>query len=240
MSLETIVDKPESIPEILARRFEDRARSAFEARGRFAVALPGGSVATTCFPRLAACPVDWPRVEFFWGDERGVPTTDPDSNFTLARSLWLERVPADPQRIHRLRGEREDLTAAAVEYEVEMLRALGDPPRLDLVLLGVGPDGHVCSLFPGESLLHERSRWVAAVHDSPKPPKRRLTLTIPALLAARDVVIVALGEAKAEVVKAALEDAESELPVALVARRASQGLFLLDDAAASLLDRPGR
>jgi 6-phosphogluconolactonase len=240
MSLDTIVDKPEAIPEALARRFAERARSALEARGRFAIAVPGGSVANACFPRLAACPVDWPRVDFFWGDERGVPTTDPDSNFTLARSLWLEKVPVDPQRVHRMRGEREDLTAAAVEYEVEMLRTLGDPPRLDLVILGVGPDGHVCSLFPGQSLLDERSRWVAAVHDSPKPPKRRLTLTLPALLSARDVVVVALGEAKAEVVRAALQDAQSELPVALVARRASLGLFLLADAAASLLDRPGR
>jgi 6-phosphogluconolactonase len=240
MSLETIVDKPESIPDALARRFEERAREALEARGRFAVALPGGSVATTCFPRLAACAVDWSRVDFFWGDERGVPTTDPDSNFTLARTVWLDKVPVDGQRVHRLRGEREDLTAAAVEYEVELLRTLGDPPRLDLVILGVGPDGHVCSLFPGQSLLHERSRWVAAVHDSPKPPPRRLTLTIPALLAARDVVVVALGEAKAEVLKAALQDADSELPVALVARRAAETLFLLDAGAASLLGRAGR
>jgi 6-phosphogluconolactonase len=240
MSLETIVDKPESIPELLARRFGDGARSALEARGRFAIALPGGSVATTCFPRLAACAVDWSRIEFFWGDERGVPVTDPDSNYGLARNHWLDKVPADPQRVHRMRGEREDLTAAAVEYEVELLRSLGDPPRLDLVILGVGPDGHVCSLFPGQSLLHERSRWVAAVHDSPKPPPRRLTLTLPALLQARDVVVVAQGESKAEVLKAALRDPASELPVALVGRRAAPTLFLLDQGAASLLDGTGR
>lgn len=235
MSLQTIVDKPESIPERLARLFEDGARGAMEARGRFALALPGGSVATTCFPRLAACGVDWPRIEFFWGDERGVSVTDSDSNYGLARSLWLEKVPVDAQRVHRMRGEREDLTAAGVEYEVELLRTLGDPPVLDLVILGVGPDGHVCSLFPGQSLLHERSRWVAAVHDSPKPPPRRLTLTLPALLAARDVVVVAQGDSKAEVVKAALTDPASELPVALLARRAPRAVFLLDPAAASLL-----
>jgi 6-phosphogluconolactonase len=238
MSLETIVDKPESIPEVLARRFEERARAALEARGRFAVALPGGSVAGSCFPRLAACAVDWPRVEVFWGDERGVAPTDPDSNFGVARSLWLDKVPFDLQRIHRMRGEREDLTAAAAEYEVEMLRSLGNPPRLDLVIIGMGPDGHVCSLFPGQSLLHERSRWVAAVHDSPKPPKRRLTLTVPALRGAGDVVVVAQGEAKAEAVRAALLDAESELPVAVVTRGAAQSLFLLDPAAASLLGGP--
>jgi 6-phosphogluconolactonase len=239
MSLETIVDKPESIPEILARRFEAGARTALEARGRFSLALPGGSVATTCFPRLAACSVDWSRIEFFWGDERGVPPTDPDSNYGLARNHWLDRVPADPARVHRIRGEREDLTAAAVEYEVDLLRSLGDPPRLDLAILGVGPDGHVCSLFPGQSLLHERSRWVAAVHDSPKPPPRRITLTLPALLQARDLVVVAQGGSKAEVLKAALTDPASELPVALLARRAERGLVLLDPDAASLLGRSG-
>jgi 6-phosphogluconolactonase len=240
MALERIVAKAEAIPELLAGRFEERAREAVEARGCFALALPGGSVATTCFPRLASSPVDWSRVEFFWGDERGVPTTDPDSNFSQARALWLDKVPVDGQRVHRMRGERQDLTAAADEYEAEMRRILGDPPRLDLLILGMGPDGHVCSLFPGKPLLEERSRWVAAVLDSPKPPPRRLTLTLPAILAARDVVVVALGHEKAPVVKAALQDLDSELPVALVIRGASRGLVILDDDAASLLDRVRR
>ena len=239
MSPEIIVDKPERIPEALARRLEEKARLAIEARGRFAVALPGGSVATTCFPRLAASAVDWSRTDFFWGDERAVPPTDHDSNYALFRSLWLDRISVDPQRVHRLRGEREDLTAAAAEHEVELVRTLGDPPRLDLVILGVGPDGHVCSLFPGHSLLQERSRWVAAVHGSPKPPPRRLTLTLPALLAARGIVVVALGAAKAEVLKAALQDEASELPVALVARGAAEVLFLLDPDAAGLLAKAG-
>jgi 6-phosphogluconolactonase len=236
MALETIVAKAESIPEALARRFEERAREASEARVRFAVALPGGSVATTCFPRLADCEVDWSKVEFFWGDERGVPSSDPDSNYSLARALWLDKVPVDGQRVHRMRGEGSDLAAAAADYEAEMLRILGGPPRLDLLILGVGPDGHVCSLFPGRPLLRERSRWVAAVHDSPKPPPRRLTLTLASILAARDVVVVALGREKAPVVRAALQDADSELPVALVVRGASRGLVLLDHDAAGLLD----
>jgi len=240
MSPEIIIDKPEGVPEALARRFEDEARRAVEARGRFAVALPGGSVAGACFPRLAASTVDWSRTEFFWGDERAVPAGDPDSNYLPARSLWLDRIPVDERRVHRLRGELADLEAAAAEYEAELLRTLGAPPRLDLAILGVGPDGHICSLFPGHPLLKERSRWVAAVHDSPKPPPRRLTLTLPTLLAARGVAVVALGAAKAGVVKAALEDRASELPVALVARGAPRVLFLLDEGAASLLAGAGR
>jgi 6-phosphogluconolactonase len=236
MALERIVAKAESVPEALARRFEERAREAIDARGRFAVGLPGGSVATTCFPRLAGSDVDWSKVEFFWGDERAVPTTDPDSNYSLARALWLDRVPVDGRRVHRMRGEREDLAAAAAAYEAEMLRTLGDPPRLDLVILGVGPDGHVCSLFPGRPLLEDRSRWVAAVDDSPKPPPRRITLTLRSILVARDVVVVALGREKAPIVKAALLGQDSDLPVALVVRGASRGLVLLDGDSASLLE----
>jgi 6-phosphogluconolactonase len=235
MSLEIIVDKPDRLPERLAERFEGRAREALAARGRFALALPGGSVAQSCFPRLAACPLDWSRIDFFWGDERAVAASDPDSNYGLFQSLWLDKIQLPPERIHRMRGEREDQTAAAVEYEVDLLRTLGNPPQLDLVILGVGPDGHVCSLFPGSSLLLERTRWVAAIHGSPKPPPRRLTLTLPALLAARDIVVMATGTAKAEVMKAALEDPASELPVALVGRGAPSSLFLLDPDAARLL-----
>jgi 6-phosphogluconolactonase len=237
MSAGIIVDKPQALPEALARRFEEVARASIAARGRFAVALPGGSVAVSCFPRLAACPVDWSRTEFFFGDERGVPPSDPESNYGQARSLWLDRVAADTRRVHRMQGEREDLEAAAAEHERELLGVLGDPPRLDLVILGAGPDGHVCSLFPGHPALRERSRWVVALPDSPKPPPRRLTLTLPALLQALEVVVMATGAAKASVVRAALEDAASDLPLALVARGAAKTLFLLDEEAAGLVER---
>ncbi len=235
MSPGIIVDKPTALTEALARHFEDVAGAAIAARGRFAVALPGGSVAATCFPRLAAASVDWSRTEFFFGDERAFPSTHPESNYALARALWLEKVSPDPRRVHRMPAEREDLAAAAAEYEADLVRTLGDPPRLDVVILGVGPDGHVCSLFPGHPVLREPSRRVAAVHDSPKAPPRRLTLTLPALFQARAVVVVATGAAKAPVIEAALQDAVSDLPVALVARGAGEVLFLVDEEAASLL-----
>jgi 6-phosphogluconolactonase len=239
MSLRTIVDKPEDIPETLARCLEEEARNALGERGRFSVALPGGSVATSCFPRLAAASVDWSRTDFFWGDERAVPPEHADSNYGLARRLWLEpaRVPAS--RIHRMKAEEPHLEGAADAYTGEMVALLGTPPRLDVALLGVGPDGHVCSLFAGHPLLHEASRFTAAVHDSPKPPPRRLTLTLPALGAASLVVIVATGSAKMAVVRDAVEDAASPLPLARALRGANRALLLLDPAAAGGLAATG-
>ena len=114
----------------------------------------------------------WDDVEFFWGDERAVAPDDPDSNYGLAKRLLLDAVGADPRRVHRIVGEGGDLEAAARVYEEEMVRVLGEPPRIDLVVLGLGPEGHVCSLFPGHPLLRERVRRVAAITDSPKPPPR--------------------------------------------------------------------
>lgn len=237
MALQTIVDKPSNLPGRLGSLFEDEARRALGAGGRFSVALPGGSVGTTFFPRLGRAGVDWSRTEFFWGDERALPPSDPESNFGLARSLWLEpaRVPAE--RIHRMEADAPDPEGAARAYSETMVRLLGSPPRLDFVLLGVGPDGHVCSLFPGHPLLREEGRWVALVTDSPKPPPRRLTLTLPVLAAAELVVVAALGRGKAGILKEALEKADSALPLAMVTRRARRAVFFMDDDAASLLTR---
>src|SRR5262245_4677777 len=120
--------------EMLAKRFAETLK------GRFAIALPGGSVAEAFLPVLAAAPVDWKGVDLYWGDERAVAPDDPESNFGLARRLLLDRVAG--ARVHRMRAEAGDLDAAAREYEKELV-------PLDVALLGVGPDGHVCSLFPG-------------------------------------------------------------------------------------------
>lgn len=231
MALRTIVDKPEDIPATLVREVSEEARRAFAQRGRFSVALPGGSVATSCFPALAAAPVDWRRTDFFWGDERAVPPDHPDSNYGLAWRLWLEPAGVPAERIHRMPADAADLPGAARAYEAELTRAAGAPPRLDVALLGVGPDGHVCSLFEGHRLLAERTALVAAIEDSPKPPPRRLTLTLPALAAARLVVVVATGSGKAPVVRAAVTDPSSGLPLALALRSASQAVLLVDAAA---------
>jgi len=193
MPLETVVDKAESLAESLAARFEEEARHAVAARGRFTVALPGGSVATSFFPRLARVPFDWSRTDFFWGDERAVPPDHADSNYAAARSLWLTPAGVPEASVHRMKAEEPDLAQAAADYARELAEVAGSPPCLDLVLLGVGPDGHVCSLFAGHPVLGLRDRAVAVVEDSPKPPPRRLTLTLPVVTGAALLGVVLLG-----------------------------------------------
>lgn len=238
MGIEVIVDAREALADLVLRRFEAAARTAIAARGRFACALPGGSVAEAFFPRLAGASVDWSRVDVFWGDERAVPPTDPDANYSLARRLLLDRIPIDPARVHRIHGEEPDLEAAAAAYARELAGTIGARP-LDVVLLGMGPEGHVCSLFPGHPALRESARAVVAVHDSPKPPPRRITLTLVPLTGAGLVCVAAFGAEKANAVREAVEVADSRLPVALAARAGAHALFLLDrDAASGLRGRP--
>lgn len=237
---EVIVDGLDSLAERLASLVMQKARRALDERGSFAIALPGGSVAQAFFPRLARLPLDWSRTSFFWGDERAVPATDPESNYGVARALWLEPAQVPDASIHRMRADFPDLDRSAADYADDMERVLGTPPRLDLVLLGVGPDGHVGSLFPGHALLREERRWVASIEDAPKPPARRLTLTLPALEAAELVIVAAFGPGKAAAVRAALHDPESELPVALATRRARRALFLLDPPAGERAPSSGR
>lgn len=229
---EVIADSLQALPDRLYSLFVKEARRALAARGSFAIALPGGSVADTFFPSLARLPLDWSRTTFFWSDERAVPVSDSESNYGVARALWLEPAKVPAASIYRMQAEVPDLDRSAADYAEQMVRVLGRPPRLDLVLLGVGPDGHVCSLFPGHPLLREEQRWVAPIDDSPKPPPRRLTLTLPALEAAELVVVAALGRSKAAAVRLALHDPQSSLPLALVTRRARRSLFLLDPEAA--------
>jgi 6-phosphogluconolactonase len=233
--IETVVDEKERLADAFRRRVELLAAEALSERGRFALALSGGSVAETFLPELAEADLDWSRVEVFWCDERGVPQHHPDSNYALARRLLLGRVALEPSRIHRMRADIDAIGLAASEYEAELRRALGDPPALDVALLGVGPDGHVCSLFAGHRALLEKSRLVVQVAGSPKPPPRRLTLTLPALRQARLLVVGAIGEGKAEVMRQGLYVATSTLPVAIALRQAPRALVLLDPAAAAKL-----
>src|SRR5215470_658352 len=209
---EISVATPEALARVFADRFAAQARAAIAARGRFSCALPGGSVAETFFPVLAGAPVAWNAVEFFWGDERAVGPDDPDSNYGLARRLLLDAVRAPAARVHRMAGEQGDLEGAARAYEREMIGALGDPPSLDLVVLGVGPEGHVCSLFPGHPLLRERRRQVAAITDSPKPPPRRITFTMLPLESAQAICVAGFGDSKAEAIRATVEDPDSQIP----------------------------
>lgn len=222
------------VVETLAADVEAEAERALAQQRAFTIAIPGGSVARHFFPRLARLALDWSNVEFFWADERAVPPTSPDSNYALARTLWLEPAGVPPERIHRMRGEATELDRAAREYSDDLARVAGSPPRLDYVLLGVGPDGHVASLFPGNAALLD-PREVVAIEDAPAPLPRRLSLSLQVLTSARRVVVAAFGEEKAEVIKEAVTNADSALPVARVARGARNCALLLDRAAGSRL-----
>jgi 6-phosphogluconolactonase len=230
-----VIDAPEALACLFAEHFATAARAAIGACGRFSCALPGGSVAEAFLPVLARAPVAWDKVEFFWGDERAVGPDDPDSNYGLAKRLLLDRVPADPRRVHRMVAEGGNLEAAARAYEAEMLRALGEPPRIDLLLLGLGAEGHVCSLFPGHPLLHERVRRVAAITDSPKPPPQRITFTMVPLELAGMIIVAGFGDSKAKAIYELIEVTDSRTPVALAVRAARRSLVLVDPAAAGLL-----
>ena len=230
-----MIDTPEALARVFADRFAAEARAAITVRGQFSCALPGGSVAEAFFPVLARAPVAWDQVEFFWGDERAVGPDDPDSNYGLAKRLLLDRVRADSRRVHRIAGEGGNLEAAARAYEEEMVRALGDPPRIHLIALGLGPEGHVCSLFPDHPLLRERVRRVAAITDSPKPPPRRITFTMLPLELAGTICVAGFGDSKAAAIREAVEAPDSQIPVALALRAARRALVLVDPAAASLL-----
>ncbi len=228
---ELIVGTPTELAAIFVDRVVGLAQHAHAEGHTLSIALPGGSVAEAFFPALVRAPLEWSAIDWFWGDERAVPPDHPDSNYRLAADLLFRHVPVDPARIHRMRAEGPDLDAAASEYEQTLMATCGVPPRLDLALLGVGPDGHVCSLFPNHPALEETSSFVIAVTDAPKPPPRRMTLTLPALGDAV-IVVAAFGASKAFPIYEAVEQHETKLPVALAAQQARHALFLADPDAA--------
>jgi 6-phosphogluconolactonase len=237
MQSEVCVGRLDTLLDRLADDFRAEAERATDRRGFFAVALPGGSVAVHGFSALAALPLHWDQVHFFWVDERAVPPSDPESNYGVAHTEWLEPARVPMQSIHRMSADGPDLASAAVAYGEDLTRVLGHPARLDFVLLGVGPDGHVASLFPGHSALSDERRMVVPVVDAPKPPARRLTLTLPVLAGAERVVVMAMGESKAGAMQESIERPDSLLPVALMLQRAKRSLVLVDEPAASLMGR---
>lgn len=225
-----------AIPElaaILASDFEHEGRGALAAHACFSVALPGGSVATELFPRLSRAAFDWSNVELFWVDERAVLPSDPESNYGRALPLLLRAALVPPERVHRMPTDAADGPLAARRYARELEDAAGTPPRLDYVLLGVGEDGHVASLFPGHPVL-DAPATVAVIDDAPKPPPRRMTLTLPVLSGAARIVVAAFGRSKARAISDALTKDDSALPLAKVIRGSARVMFLLDQGAANL------
>lgn len=211
-----ILKNAQALSAALAARVAACAAEALAARGRFILAIPGGSVVSLLARGLAK--VDAAKWHVFWTDERCVPLSDPHSNFRLAETELLPKLAG--ARTHPVRG-------SAADYENELRPFL----PLDLVLLGVGEDGHVASLFPGNPAALETTRLVAEVHCAAKPPPERITLTFSVLNAARQVLVVAAGDGKADVVARAFSP-PSDLPVQ---RLSGPPHWLLDRAAAANL-----
>ncbi|TYK45370.1 6-phosphogluconolactonase [Actinomadura decatromicini] len=230
-----------------AARLVTRIADAQAERGAASVALTGGGVGTAVLAAVAASDardaVDWTRLDVWWGDERFLPTGDPERNETGARAALLDHVPVDPARVHAMPApdgpDGDDPEAAAARYGAELAGAGG---RLDVVLLGVGPDAHVASLFPHMPGL-DADGTAVAVHGAPKPPPTRVSLTFGTLNSADEVWVLAAGESKAEAVRLGLSGADvAAAPVAGVRGR-NRTLFLLDRSAAAKLpgaDTSGR
>jgi 6-phosphogluconolactonase len=232
--------------ELFAAAAEEVMRSANEAvaaRGRFTIALSGGSTPKSLFNLLATnarTTLPWDRMFFFWGDERHVPPTDPESNYRMAEEAMLSKIPVAPGNVFRIPVENPDAAAAAEEYE-KMLRkffqtAPDEVPRFDLILLGMGPDGHTASLFPGTAALQEKSRLVVA-NWVEKLKTYRLSLTLPVLNAARCVAFLVSGTDKAAVLKTVLEEdvPGEQYPSKLVKPSDGKLIWFVDRAAASAL-----
>src|SRR5204863_8511797 len=213
---------------------------AIDRSGRFAVALSGGNTPRSLYAELAGAEfrerIFWGRVHFFWGDERAVAADHPDSNYRMAHEALLAKIPVPRENVHRIETERGPKGAAAA-YEI-VLRdffALGGGswPRFDLILLGIGDDGHTASLFPGSATLGEDKRLVSATFVE-KLKSDRITLTLPVLNQAANVIVLVSGGAKAKAVREALT-ADSRLPAARVRPLDGTLLWILDRDAAALL-----
>ncbi|MFF3321693.1 6-phosphogluconolactonase [Streptomyces sp. NPDC002889] len=240
----------ELMAQAAAARLITKVVDAQAARGSASVVLTGGRNGNGLLAALSSAPardaIDWSRLDLWWGDERFLPEGDPERNVTQARAALLDSVPLDPARVHPMPASDgsygSDADAAAAAYAAELAAAAGPEdhgpvPTFDVMLLGVGPDTHVASLFPEFPAVRETERTVVGVHGAPKPPPTRVTMTLPAIRAAREVWLLAAGEDKAKAVQIALSGAgEIQAPAAGAYGRA-RTLWLLDSAAASQLPR---
>ena len=227
----------EELSAAAARKFAAKAGEAIEERGRFAVVLAGGSTPKAMYGVLArdyADRIDWSRVHVFFSDERTVPPDHEDSNYKMASEVLLDHVPVGS--VNRIRGELPpDEAAKAYEEELRTFFRTEDVPRFDLILLGVGRDGHTASLFPETSALEVHDRWVVA-NPVLKLDTIRITLTVPVINAARAVVFLVAGEDKAEALGKILEgDADPRAYPATLIQPPGGPQWLVDQSAASLL-----
>jgi 6-phosphogluconolactonase len=238
---------PQELFEAAAEEVIRCAKQAVAERGRFTIALSGGSTPKNLFALLATnarTSLPWEKTFFFWGDERHVPPTDADSNYRMADEAMLSKIPVAASNVFRIPAEEPEASAVADAYEQTLRKFFelkaGEFPRFDLILLGMGPDGHTASLFPGTDALKEKSRLVVANYVE-KLKTSRLTLTLPVLNAARCVTFLVSGTDKASALRAVLEsDAPGEqYPSKLVRPDDGRLIWFVDRAAANELSSAG-
>ncbi|MGC3968879.1 MAG: 6-phosphogluconolactonase [Pirellulales bacterium] len=240
-----IFDSETALFDASAEKFVTGAAAAVAARGRFTVALSGGSTPRGLYDRLTSDAfrnrVDWEKVEWFFGDERPVGPEDPESNYRLANETLFTKLNIADDKVHRIQGESERPETAANDYQKELFRVFGNgdagPPSFDLVLLGMGSDGHTASLFPFTAALNVRKRWVTA-NDVPQLSTRRYTLTALTINAAACVLFMVTGVGKAKVLREVLHGrAEPKrLPSQMIKPTSGELLWYVDRSAASQLE----
>jgi 6-phosphogluconolactonase len=231
----------EALSQAAAQLVVDSAREAISATGRFTVALSGGHTPKRTFEWLAKPPfvgeIAWPDVDVFWVDERCVPPDDERSNERLARTALLDRVPIEPTRIHPIRCAGNPLAAAA-RYDAELHRYAGPEKGLDLILLGLGEDGHTASLFPGTAVVGEQTRWASEVFLASQQ-MFRVTMTAPFINRAARIAFLVAGAEKAPVVRDVMYGPldPARLPAQLIQPAGGELRWLLDREAAGLIQK---
>ena len=235
-----ILNAPQELFQAAAAEFNALASTAIRDHRKFTVALSGGSTPKTLYSVLARSAFPWDKIFFFWSDERHVPPDHPESNYRMAKEALLSKVPVPPENIFRVRAEEKNANVVAKDYE-EALRSFfglrpGEFPRFDLILLGLGPDGHTASLFPNTAALNETKLLVVA-NWVEKFKANRITFTYPVLNNAACVIFLVSGADKADMVRTVLEDGRADLPSQRVHPVNGRLLWLLDKGAASKLSK---
>jgi len=231
--------------ESLATFIVKLQKDSIDKKGRFTVAISGGSLPKQLKGLINNTSVKWDKWQVFYADERAVPLDHPDSNHKLCFDELFSKVPIPSTNIHTLDPSLlEDMEELSDHYEKELIREFAQKdsarfPVFDLILLGIGPDGHTASLFPGHELLAEEDRWVAYIEDSPKPPPKRITLTYPVINHAAQVAFVATGEGKVDMLSNILDKPEEGLPASRVKPvYPGQLYWFVDDAASAKVQYP--
>lgn len=239
MTAVRVFPDPDALASAVAEALIDATIEAQRARGAADLVLTGGGVGIATLAAVRGHPrcadIDWARVDVWWGDERYLPAGDPERNETQARAALLDHVPLDPTRVHPMPAAGTDADADARAYADELAARApqGESvPRFDVLMLGMGPEGHVASLFPDSPGVHS-AEPVVAVHGSPKPPPTRISLTLPSLRAANAVWLITAGEAKAEAVERCVAPHADPVAIPAAGAQGRQSTIVWADRAAA-------